>query len=301
MNALGNKRIDEVSATGNDDMVRASTLFDSMDRLRGTARHQVVNGEDQFQASTGQWFTQRQIEEGGRTFNTLGDRQAAYRYMMSKTLNEAPERQELVAEDFTDFANASGLTSDAASGAWAGVAIPNQRMRADMRFANFGGGRGQLAYHKNDAAHLDMMGTDTGFSLASQQEGTFESMIPAVEGQHQAFIAAQAALAHAQATGNVEEAQRQVAEMTRIQNRVANAHGNLKKFVGEARTGQPAVLDDEGNPVPGAGGYGGASSASWKTEQAARQALTEIEARFGDLRDNQDAFSGGSHSSADNR
>jgi hypothetical protein len=60
--------------------------------------------------------------------------------------------------------------------------------------------------------------------------------------------------------------------------RLANAYGNLKKFVGTPSTGPPIVGED--GALTGQN-MGGSTSASWKTEQAAKAALAAIQTSHG--------------------
>jgi hypothetical protein len=306
MNAHSAKALDDLSASGDDSLARASTMYAAMQdgSLKVDGRYNAKTGK--YISSTGQEFTEAQIKAGhARWGHTRGDQQAAFKLMMGKTLNESPEYQEYVAQDFASWANDEHMDTGAAKGAWAGVAIPNQRMRGDLRHATFNGDPGKLSFHKSDAGQLDMLGTESGFSLASQQEGFFESSVPAIQAQRAAFVAARQEKIAATRSGDTDAEDKAQEEMDRIRNRMANAYGNLDKFVGQDSTGPkvPPIVNPDGTVVPGTGSsYGGGStSASWKTEQAARRARDEIKAQFGDLTRVQDPNSGGSISRADNR
>jgi hypothetical protein len=256
LNEESGKIISSTSASGNDAYIRAGTI--DMDALRGTSRHRVnANGQEEFMAASGNWFNAGEVRAGKSQLRSVGEMQAAFRLVLQKTENLPPENQQMVLEDFGHYATSAGLSAGEASGHWAGISIPNQRIRQDIRHAGFAQQDGQLVPHADHAGLLGSMGTQQGFTMASQQEGTFEAMTSAYRQQYYEYQ---------QATGD---------DKAVIGDRLHNARENLRKFVGTRGPGLPQP-DEDGTMQAGAA-YGGASSASFKTEEAAKKALAEID------------------------
>lgn len=275
--ALHNKeageRVGNTAQSGNDTYIRASTL--NMDALRNTNRHRVRNGVEEFEAATGQWFTAAQIRAGHDQYRSAADMQTAFRIMMSKTENADPAHQQMILQDFENYANTAGMSAEEASGNWAGIAIPNQRMRADLRYSSFSGEEGHLHATSSSRSLVQSMGTQQGFAMATQGEGNFEALTDAYSQQMQQWRADTAA-----ANDMALRPEDRAAAATRrdeTANELHNARENLRKFVGSRGTALPRP-DEEGGGVALGSNFGGASSASYKTEQAAQAALNAIDA-----------------------
>jgi hypothetical protein len=269
MNKESAELYNDTGQYGDDTYMRAATIdLNSLDRMRGTARHRKdeKTGKEEFQSFSGNWFNESQIRAGHSQMRNSGDYQSAFRHVMSKSENADPEHQQWALDDFTNYANSAGMGAGEATGAWMGISIPNQRMRADLRYSGLTGDGGNLTAESNHAGLLDALGTQQGFALASQQEGTFEAATDAYSHELKQ-------LHHYESLGT-PEGQQQAAI---VRDRLHNAKGNLEKFVGAgARPGPPQPDEDDPTRM-GAGSFGGASSASYKSEQAANRALDEID------------------------
>lgn len=264
-NTESEKRVQSLAQAGNDELVRASTI--DINSIRGTAREQrdaAGNATGRYMAADGRWYTAQQVEAGRGLIKTQGDQQAAFKHVLSKTENLPAENQQMVVNDFLAYANREGLDVGSASGAWAATAIPNQRIRQDIRNTSMrvGADGKTLEAVSGHAALLDSLGTQQGYALASQQEGTFEAAAVAYREQHSAYQ-------NAIANGKQDEA-------SLIADRMHNAKENLRKYVGVTGTRAVPRAGEDGSLDPGSA-YGGASSASYKSEQAARKALAEID------------------------
>ena len=313
--AMQNKESSEylfgINETGNDEYVRAATIDkDYLRSIDGRTRINQDTGEEEFMAGTGAWYSESTVDAAHAKFNTAGDVGAAHRLVLSRTKNASPEQQQMMFDDFLAHANSTGMDAGLAAGTWAGIAIPNQNMRADLRYSSIKRDEktGKLVGTKPNAkAVLDHVATAQGYELASQQEGTFEAFADAYETERRNESEIERKLTAARAAGDQNAIVNHERELAQSRDSTKNARENLVKFIGdstsrlspEQRAEIDAVRASQGDEAADGliRGYGGASSASWRSEQAARAAKSRMDAfdeQFSQApKDNRD-FSGGS-------
>lgn len=285
-NAIFDKLVQETAATGNDGYGRASVI--EPDRLRGSDRHRIdKNGVEQFMLPTGAWVSKAEIDAAKQQYSNPSYRAAWMRHVMAKTENVPPENQDMIMQDFLNYANATGMEVGQANGDWQGIAIPNQRMRADLRYRSIErDSNGQLVSKSKDEGLLDFFAGNQGMALAYQNEATFQSAAEAYNRQTQRTGALKTAVDTAT---NDQDRQIKQREYDQHLDRLHNSKENIRKFVADPtknmteqqkalyRQMQQASEKKDGAESVGQSGYGAASSASYKVEEAAKKALTAID------------------------
>jgi hypothetical protein len=283
---------------GDDTYRRASTLLHSYKDLRGTSRERrnEKTGVMEYQAGDGKWYNEAEIKEGGKRNTSRAAWQAAWRRTLEKSDSADPATQRNLLKDYTNYANEEGLSTKDAGGDWVAAALPFQHLAMDMRYADFStDAAGHITAGLSDSSLLGKMGSEQGFRLAAQSEGTFESVATAYTRQADKLAASDRIVGPAGEGGKMTVEQRRKAA-----EELYNARENVRKYVGErGGTATPATPGTVTAPAPapaapfipptgappgataGAGstpGYGGATSASWKNEDAAKRALAQMDA-----------------------
>ena len=270
------QRADVIWGNGDDTYTKASTLYYSMDRLRGTSRHRVKDGQEQFAATDGSWFTASEIKHGHDVFGgNHGMMQTNFKKMFEKADPMDTPTQNRITQDYMDWANGEKLDPGTATGRWQGVSIPIAQSRPDLRRLGIEGEKGNLRWGStNDFGLLTQTAGFKPHEWTSMGPGGFSAVTDSIETVYNAG-------AGGGGNGGESGADRDAA--------AKRAYVNLVRAVEGARAGRaptPPGAAAGGGSAPGAAtpgspmpGYSALDSAAAKNAIAAEHALETLHAR----------------------
>jgi hypothetical protein len=138
------KEVNDQIATGQDGAVRGLAAMHSYNEAKNnrwdgktdTDYARVRDGKRQYKSLAGAWIDEANVLEGERRWgNDTFAQQAALSYEMRKAMTS--DQVASVSEQYSNLANAWGMTGSQAGGAWIGAAFENQGQHIEYKNTDF--------------------------------------------------------------------------------------------------------------------------------------------------------------------